>query len=128
MHFNAHSFPIMRSFVPQFLHAASTTFYTRPFRRAQHRKWGPWHSLSVSLLPLDLVVKPYLCCLALVGKLFGDKGSLSQQLAQQLLVTQGLHLTTKLRKKMQHRLLDWSDTLLLRTWAIIETINDQRSS
>ena len=61
----------------------------------------------------------------LVGKLFGDKGYLSQPLAQQLLVTQGLHLITKLRKRMHNRLLDWSDKLLLRKRAIIETINDQ---
>jgi hypothetical protein len=61
----------------------------------------------------------------LIGKLFGDKGYLSQPLAQYLLVTQGLHLITKLRKKMRNRLLDWSDKLLLRKRAIIETINDQ---
>src|SRR5438034_1713032 len=57
--------------------------------------------------------------------LFGDKGYLSQPLAQQLLVSQGLHLITKLRKKMHNRLLDWSDKLLLRKRAIIETITDQ---
>ena len=61
----------------------------------------------------------------LVGKLFGDKGYLSQPLAQQLLVTQGLQLITKLRIKMHNRLLEWSDRLLLRKQAIIETINDQ---
>jgi transposase len=61
----------------------------------------------------------------LVGKLFADKGYLSQPLAQQLLVTPGLHLITKLRKRMHHRLLDWSDKLLLRKRAIIETSTDQ---
>jgi DDE family transposase len=61
----------------------------------------------------------------LIGKLFGDKGYLSQPLAQHLLVTHGLHLVTKLRKKMHNRLLDWSDRLLLRKRAIIETITDQ---
>jgi len=61
----------------------------------------------------------------LFGKLFGDKGYLSQPLAEQLLVTQGVHLITKLRKKMQNRLLTLSDKLLLRKRAIIETINDQ---
>jgi hypothetical protein len=61
----------------------------------------------------------------LVGKLKGSKGYLSQPLAQQLLVTQGLHLITKLRKKMHNRLLEWSDKLLLRKRAIIETITDQ---
>jgi hypothetical protein len=61
----------------------------------------------------------------LVGKLFGDKGYLSQPLAQQWLVTHGLQPITKLRKKMHNRLLDWSDRLLLRKRAIIETITDQ---
>jgi len=61
----------------------------------------------------------------LFGKLFGDKGYLSQPRAEQLLVTQGVHLITKLRKKMHNRLLDLSDKLLLRKRAIIETINDQ---
>jgi hypothetical protein len=61
----------------------------------------------------------------LVGKLFGDTGYLSQPLAQQLLVTHGLQLITKLRKKMHNRLLDWSDRLLLRKRAITRTITDQ---
>ncbi|GAC1625088.1 MAG: hypothetical protein NVS4B7_15610 [Ktedonobacteraceae bacterium] len=61
----------------------------------------------------------------LFGKLFGDKGYLSQPLLEQLLVTQGLHLITKLRKRMPNRLLELSDKLLLRKRAIIETINDQ---
>ncbi len=61
----------------------------------------------------------------LVGKLVGDKGYLSQPLAQHLLVTHGLHLITRLRTKMHNRLLDWSDKLLLRKRAIIETITDQ---
>jgi hypothetical protein len=61
----------------------------------------------------------------LFGTLFGDKGYLSQPLAEQLLVTQGLRLITKLRKKMHNRLLLLSDKLLLRKRAIIETINDQ---
>ena len=42
-----------------------------------------------------------------------------------MLVTQELQLITKLRKKMHNRLLDWSDRLLLRKRAIIETITDQ---
>ena len=61
----------------------------------------------------------------LLGKLFGDKGYLSQPLAEHLLVTQGLQLITKLRKKMHNRLLAVSDKLLLRKRAIMETINDQ---
>src|SRR5579859_2398063 len=61
----------------------------------------------------------------LIGKLKGSKGYLCLPLAQQLLVTQGLHLITKLRTKMHNRLLDWSDKLLLRKRTISETITDQ---
>ena len=43
----------------------------------------------------------------------------------QLLVTHGLHLITKLRKRMRHRLLDWSYKLLLHKRATTQTINDQ---
>ncbi len=61
----------------------------------------------------------------LFGKLFGDKGYLSQPLAEQLFVAQGLRLITKLRKNMRNRLLAWSDKVFLRKRAIIETIIDQ---
>jgi len=60
----------------------------------------------------------------LFGSLYGDKGYLWQPLAEQLLVTQGLRLISKLRKKMHNRLLLLSDKLLLRKRALIETIND----
>ena len=61
----------------------------------------------------------------LFGKLIGDKGYISQALTEQLLVTHGVQLVTKLRKNMRNILLDVSDKLLLRKRAIIETINDQ---
>ncbi len=61
----------------------------------------------------------------LFGKLFGDRGYISQALAEQLLVTQGLLLITKLRKNMRARLLNAADKLLLRKRAIIESVNDQ---
>ncbi len=61
----------------------------------------------------------------LFGKLFGDKGYLSQPLAEQLFVAQGLRLITKLRKNMRNQLLEWSDKVFLRQRAIIETIVDQ---
>jgi hypothetical protein len=41
------------------------------------------------------------------------------------LVTQGLRLITKLRKNMRQQLLEFSDRLLLRKRALIETIIDQ---
>ena len=61
----------------------------------------------------------------LFGKLFGDRGYISQALAQDLLVTQGLRLITKLRTNMRNRLLAFTDKLLLRKRAIIESIVDQ---
>jgi len=61
----------------------------------------------------------------LFGKLFGDKGYISQDLAAGLLDEQGVQLITKLRKNMRNRLLDLGDKLLLRKRALIETIVDQ---
>ncbi len=61
----------------------------------------------------------------LFGKLFGDKGYLSQKLADYLLETLNLQMITKLRRNMKNRLLPLSDALLLRKRAIIETIIDQ---
>ncbi len=61
----------------------------------------------------------------LFGTLFGDKGYISQALAEALFVTQGVRLITKLRKNMRTRLLAVTDKVLLRKRAIIETIVDQ---
>ncbi len=61
----------------------------------------------------------------LFGKLFADKGYISQSLAEQLFVTQGLGLITKLRKDMHERLIAWSDKVFLRKRAIIESVVDQ---
>jgi hypothetical protein len=61
----------------------------------------------------------------LFGKLFADRGSISQPLAEQLFVEHGVLLITTRRKNMRNRLLDVSDTLLLRKRAIIATIYDQ---
>jgi hypothetical protein len=60
----------------------------------------------------------------LSGKLFGDKGYLSQKLFTTLL-EQNLQLVTKLRRNMKNKLMPLIDKLLLRKRAIIETINDQ---
>jgi transposase len=61
----------------------------------------------------------------LFGRLFGDKGYISAPLAEQLFLDQGLRLITKLRKNMRQQLLEFSDRLLLRKRALIETIFDQ---
>jgi hypothetical protein len=58
------------------------------------------------------------------GKLFGDRGYISHALFTQLWA-QGVQLITKLKKKMQPRLLPLLDKLLLRKRTLIETVNDQ---
>jgi transposase len=60
----------------------------------------------------------------LFGKLFGDKGYLSQSLFERLF-EQGLELITPIRKNMKNSLMKLEDKLLLRKRFIIETINDQ---
>ncbi len=59
-----------------------------------------------------------------VGKLFGDKGYLSQAIFEKL-YERGLALITSLRKNMKARFMPLADRLLLRKRFIIETINDQ---
>ncbi len=61
----------------------------------------------------------------LFGKLFGDKGSISPPLAEQLFVEHGVQRITRLRLNRRNRLLELSDKPLLRKRAIIETIHDQ---
>jgi hypothetical protein len=61
----------------------------------------------------------------LFGKLFGDRGYISQALAEQLLVAQGLAFITKRRKNMRVQVLQATDRLLLRKRALIESVNDQ---
>lgn len=60
----------------------------------------------------------------LMGKLIGDKGYLSQTLAEKL-KAHGLFLITRVRKNMKNRLMTLADKILLRKRAIIETVNDQ---
>jgi hypothetical protein len=60
----------------------------------------------------------------LYGKLFGDRGYISQKLFDQL-YERGLQLVTKIKRKMKNRLMAVLDKILLRKRAIIETVNDQ---
>ncbi len=62
---------------------------------------------------------------SLFGKLFGDRGYISHKLAEELFISQGVRLITKLRKNMHNHLLAVADKLLLRKRAIIESIVDQ---
>jgi hypothetical protein len=58
------------------------------------------------------------------GKIFGDKGYISQALFE-LLFEAGIQLVTGIRKNMKNRLIPLLDKLLSRKRSIIETINDQ---
>jgi hypothetical protein len=58
------------------------------------------------------------------GKLFGDRGYISQELFEQLLV-QDLQLVTKLKRNMKNKLMPMLDKVLLRKRALIECVNDQ---
>ena len=60
----------------------------------------------------------------LFGKLFADRGYISQVLFQQL-YNEGLILITSIRKNMKNHLMLLEDKLMLRKRSIIETINDQ---
>ena len=57
------------------------------------------------------------------GKLFADKGYLSQKLFERL-YENDITLITKIKKNMKNKLMDMSDKILLRKRAIIESIND----
>ena len=58
------------------------------------------------------------------GKLFGDKGYISQTLSQ-VLGEHNLQLITKLKKNMKNKLMPFFDRLMLRKRAIIESVIDQ---
>lgn len=60
----------------------------------------------------------------LFGKIYADKGYLSQALWQ-MLFEDGIQLFTKLRKNMKGHIMDIKDKILLRKRAIIESINDE---
>ena len=59
----------------------------------------------------------------LFGKLFGDRGYISQGLFEKL-YNQGIELITTHKKNMKPRLVKMMDKVLLRKRALIETIND----
>lgn len=59
------------------------------------------------------------------GKVFGDKGYLSQALADQLLADYAIELITRVRSNMQAKVLDELDQFCLRKRAIVESIYDQ---
>jgi len=58
------------------------------------------------------------------GKLFGDKGYISQALSE-LLFQDGVQLITKVRKNMKKQNLSDIDAILLRKRALVESVNDE---
>jgi hypothetical protein len=60
----------------------------------------------------------------ILGKLFGDKGYISIDLAKKLF-EQGLQLITSIRGNMKQKLMQLEDKILLRKRSLIETVNDQ---
>jgi len=60
----------------------------------------------------------------LFGKLFGDKGYISQHLLEDLL-QRGVELVTKIKKNMKNKLIPLLDKILLRKRSLIETVNDE---
>lgn len=81
--------------------------------------------LAVSLTPGnvdDRVPVPEMTR-GLWGKLFGDKGYISQQLTEKLMSNK-LRLVTPIKKKMKPKLIEIEEKILLRKRSIIETVND----
>ena len=60
----------------------------------------------------------------LFGKLYADKGYISQALTE-MLFQDGIHLITGIRNKMKNSLMSMYDKIMLRKRSIIETINDE---
>lgn len=56
------------------------------------------------------------------GKLFGDRGYISQDLFEQLFID-GVHLITRLKKGMKNALMLQHDKIMFRKRALIETVN-----
>ena len=61
---------------------------------------------------------------AVFGKLYADKGYISQKL-NELLFVDGIHLITSIRNNMKNSLMSISDKILLRKRSVIETVNDE---
>jgi hypothetical protein len=61
---------------------------------------------------------------AVFGKLFADKGYISQKLTE-ILFTDGIHLITGIRNNMKNSLMTMADKIMLRKRSVIETVNDE---
>lgn len=61
---------------------------------------------------------------AMFGKLFADKGHISEKLTNVLFVND-IHLITSIRNNMKNSLMTMSDKIMLRKRPVIETVNDE---
>ena len=61
---------------------------------------------------------------AVFGKLFADKGYISEKLTN-LLFVNDIHLVTNIRNNMKNSLMTMGDKILLRKRSVIETVNDE---
>lgn len=60
----------------------------------------------------------------LFGKLFADRGYISQDLFEMLFVDD-VHLVTKIWKNMKNSLMNLYDKIMLRKRSVVETVNDE---
>jgi hypothetical protein len=60
----------------------------------------------------------------LFGKLFADRGHISQNIFEKLFVDD-IHMVTKIKKNMKNSLMNLHDKILLRKRSVIETMNDE---
>ena len=73
-----------------------------------------------------MTVSQFVSCLAECLAMYeGDRGYISQALCAQLRQESRIHLITKVRRKMKHRLMRLSDKLLLQRRGLIESVIDQ---
>jgi hypothetical protein len=63
----------------------------------------------------------------LIGKLFGDKGYISQELFFKL-YEKGLEIITRLKRNMKNKLMSLVDKILLRSRGVIESVNNKLKS
>jgi hypothetical protein len=61
---------------------------------------------------------------AVFGKLFADKGYISEKLTNILFVND-IHLITNIRNNMKNSLMTMNDKIMLRKRSVIETVNDE---
>ena len=61
----------------------------------------------------------------LFGKVFADRGYISQKMFEKLMNSVGVQVVTKLKRNMKQRLMSLGDRLLLRKRAVVETVIDQ---